>query len=183
MDEELSYDDIQIKLDVLYIIQDELNNKMLNLITELTSNIDICLICSTQIDKEYLFECCKNKVCITCFYNIIKINIEDIQFKPIKCPFCIKILKYNEIYKICRKNKNTKLSNRYKNALNQLVYYSRSDDIFKLNKVLKNNKVYGYCSKCPFEKSRIIKINRECATAEGNIVVLKPEMFFWKKQS
>ena len=182
---------LNLKLNKLYLKQDLLNKQILNLIKQLStkikhddskikqddSNIELCLICSNEIKKEYMFNCCNKKICIDCIYNIIKINIEDIQFKPIKCPFCIKIIKYNEIYKICRKFKNTKLSNRYKNALNQLVFYKKAVDIFKLNKVLKHNKVYGYCSECPFEKSIIKNINRRCATTEGDIIVLKSDMF------
>ena len=93
-----------------------------------------------NITYEYEFQCCDKIICSKCIFEHIKTTIDDIQFKAIKCPFCNIIMQYNKVYQICRKNKNTKYSNKYKEGFQQLIKYKSARDIQKLDED-KNNKI------------------------------------------
>jgi hypothetical protein len=132
-----------------------------------------CIICCDQITYEYEFQCCDNIICSKCIFDHIKTIIDDIQVKAIKCPFCNIIMQYNKVYQVCRKNKDSNYSKKYKDTFQQLIKYKNAKDIIKFDKILNKDKIYGKCIDCPI----LVGIKKECANADGNIIVLRKEMF------
>ena len=156
---------------------DSLLNEKINLDIKISKLIKIkescCELCCDTISYEYEFKCCKYIICSKCIFEHIKTTIEDLQFKAIKCPFCNIVMEYNRIYQICRKNKAIEYSDKYKLGFKQLIKYKKASDIQKLDSILNKNKIYGECIDCTL----LVGIKKECANAEGDIVILRKEMF------
>lgn len=161
---------VEQKLDYLLDKKKKLDNEIEKL-TKIKNSC--CDLCCDQITYEYEFQCCDKIICSKCIFEHIKTIIDDIQFKAIKCPFCNIIMQYNKVYQVCRKNKNTKYSNKYKEGFQQLIKYKSAKDIQKLDEELNKDKIHGYCIDCPI----LVGIKKECANADGNIIVLRKEMF------
>ena len=138
-----------------------------------------CALCCDNITYEYEFQCCDNVICSKCIFEHIKTTINDIQFKALKCPFCNIILPYNKIYQVCRKNKKTAYSKKYKEGFQQLIKYNKATDIKKLEDELNKDKIYGFCIDC----DELVGIKKECVNADGDLVVLKKEMFICEEHT
>tara|TARA_Y100000768_G_scaffold370364_1_gene336114 strand:- start:4085 stop:4981 length:897 start_codon:yes stop_codon:yes gene_type:complete len=136
---------------------------------------NLCLICCNTIDYNYKFNCCDKIICSKCILEHIKNILNDYQFKIIKCPFCIKIIMYNDVKKVCQKNKLLELSNTYKS--NILSFVNKTSELNKLDKLLNKKKIYGKCLDC----DKLVSIKKECANSEGDLIVLKKEMFICQK--
>ena len=60
-----------------------------------------------------------------------------------------------------------------------MIKYKKSSDIKEFSKILDQDKIYSFCIDC----DKIISIKKECANSEGNILVLKKEMFICKRHT
>ena len=138
-----------------------------------------CNICCDNIEYEYKLQCCGVVICYKCIFEHVKIICEDIQFKAIKCPFCNVLIPFQTISKICRKYKKKNLSDMYRIGFKQLVNYKKTSDLLKINKILSEDKYYGFCIDCP----KLVDIPKVCANADGDLVILRKEMFICNRHT
>ena len=56
-----------------------------------------CLICADNYPVFEILECCNNRLCEKCLFNIIDKSINSVSFTNIRCPFCNIIFSRNTI--------------------------------------------------------------------------------------